>query len=350
MQYLRDHALMNNHVTIKDIAKELGISTSTVSRALSDAWDVKKETRDKVLATAKKLNYRPNLNAKNLQNKHTGIIGIIIPEFVNSFFPNVVLGIQEVLYQENYHMVITQSGENREQELENLRVLQEYMVDGIIMSITNEGGNEEEYKKVIDGGTPMAFFNRCPSGVKAIKVLIDDANMAAKAVEHLIATGRCNIWHLGGPANMHISTMRRQGYINALTAHGLEHEGKSVTAGIFIKDGYQAMQRLLDDNAGMPDAIFAFNDPVAIGAIKALKKAGIRIPEDVAIVGFSEGSMATVVEPNLTTVLQPMKEMGRQVAQLLLKQIRSPHPVTPRSVCLDATLNIRESSATNNLQ
>ncbi|MDE6125660.1 MAG: LacI family transcriptional regulator [Muribaculaceae bacterium] len=338
---------MSNHTTIKDIARALGISTSTVSRALSDAWDVKRETREQVLAMAKKLRYHPNLNAKNLQNKRTGTIGIIIPEFVNSFFPNVVLGIQEVLYQENYHMFITQSNENREQELDNLRLLQEHNVEGIIMSITNEGGNEEAYKEVMDGGMPLVFFNRCPKTLAAPKVLIDDSLMAEKAVEHLIGAGRTDIWHLAGPINLEISAMRTEGYANALRRHGMDPEGKAVTAGIFIDDGRAAMERILDAGGALPDAVFCFNDPVAIGAMKALKNAGKRVPEDVAIVGFSEGSMAKVVEPQLTTVLQPMKEMGRQAALLLLEQLQAKRSYAPRTVCLDAKLNIRASSATN---
>lgn len=335
---------MNNHITIKDIAKALGISTSTVSRALSDAWDVKRETRDQVLAMAKKLNYHPNLNAKNLQNKRTGTIGIIIPEFVSSFFPNVVMGIQEVLYQENYHMFITQSNESRAQELDNLRLLREHMVEGIIISTTNEGGNEEAYKELIDNGMPLVFFNRCPKTLAAPKVLIDDCQMAEKAVGHLIETGRRRIIHLVGPVNLEVSAMRAQGFANALTSHGLDPEGKCVPAGIFIKDGQAAMEKLLAEGGELPDAVFCFNDPVAIGAMKALKNAGIRIPQDVAITGFSEGSMATVVEPQLTTVLQPMKEMGRQAAQLLLDQLKSTRRQAPRTICLDATLNIRESS------
>lgn len=336
---------MSNHITIKDIAKALGISTSTVSRALSDAWDVKRETRDQVLAMAKKLHYHPNLNAKNLQNKRTGTIGIIIPEFVSSFFPNVVLGIQEVLYQENYHMFITQSNENRSQELDNLRLLQEHNVEGIIMSITNEGGNQEEYKEVMANGMPIVFFNRCPKTLAAPKVLIDDSLMAEKAVEHLIAAGHRDIWHLAGPVNLEISAMRAEGYANALRRHGLDPEGKTVTAGIFINDGLAAMEKIIGEGGKLPDAIFCFNDPVAIGAMKALKNAGKRIPDDVAIVGFSEGSMATVVEPQLTTVLQPMKEMGRQAARLLLEQLQAKRPFSPRTVCLDATLNIRASSS-----
>lgn len=336
---------MSSHITIKDIAKALGISTSTVSRALSDAWDVKRETRDMVLEMARKLNYHPNLNAKNLQNKRTGTVGIIIPEFgVSSFFPNVVMGIQEVLYQENYHMFITQSNESRQQELENLRHLREHMVEGIIISTTNEGGNEEAYKELIDSGMPLVFFNRCPKTLSAPKVLIDDCLMAEKAVEHLISTGRRRILHLLGPVNLEVSAMRARGFANALSRHGLDPEGRTRPAGIFIKDGQAAMESILAEGGELPDAIFCFNDPVAIGAMKALKNAGISIPRDIAIVGFSEGSMATVVEPQLTTVLQPMKEMGREAARLLLDRINATRRQAPRTVCLDATLNIRASS------
>lgn len=335
---------MTTHITIKDIAKALGISTSTVSRALSDAWDVKRETRDKVLAMAKQLNYHPNLNAKNLQNKRTGAIGIVIPEFTSSFFPKVVMGIQEVLYQENYHMFITQSGESREQERSNLNLLREHMVEGIIISTTNEGGNEDAYNELINSGMPMVFFNRCPKTPGVSKVLIDDCRMARMAVEHLIETGRRNILHLMGPVNLEVSATRARGFAEAMSCNGLDPEGRAIAGGIFIDDGVRAVEKLLSEGGELPDAIFCFNDPLAIGAMKALKNAGFTVPDDVAIVGFSEGSMATVVEPQLTTVLQPMQEMGRQAARLLLDQLRSERKPEPKTVCLDATLNIRQSS------
>ena len=174
--------------------------------------------------------------------------------------------------------------------------------------------------------------------------MIDDCLMAEKAVEHLIDTGRRNIVHLVGPVNLEVSASRSQGFANTLSRHGIDPEGRCLPAGIFIKDGYDAARRLLDAGAPLPDAIFCFNDPVAIGAMKALKNAGIRIPQDIAIVGFSEGSMATVVEPQLTTVQQPMHEMGRQAATLLLKQLHATRRQMPQTVCLDATLNIRDSS------
>ena len=193
---------------------------------------------------------------------------------------------------------------------------------------------------------PLVFFNRCPKTLAAPKVMIDDCLMAEKAVEHLIATGRRNIIHLVGPVNLEVSASRAQGFANTLTRHGIDPEGRCIPAGIFIKDGQAAMERILGEGAPwpLPDAIFCFNDPVAIGAMKALKNAGIRIPQDVAIVGFSEGSMATVVEPQLTTVLQPMQEMGRQAAALLLEQLNATRRRSPQTVCLDATLNIRDSS------
>lgn len=337
---------MNNHVTIKDIAKALGISTSTVSRALSDAWDIKRETRDQVLAMAKQLNYRPNINAKNLQNKRSGTIGIIIPEFVGSFFPNVLMGIQEILNEHKYHMIITQSSENRKQELENLNLLQEHMVDGIMMSITIEGGNDDTYNEIIERGLPMIFFNRCPKNVRASKVLIDDCLMAEKAVEHLISTGRRNIYHFMGPENLEVTSKRAQGFRNVLERNGINPAGKIIPSGIFIKDGQFAMSKMLAEGGEMPDAVFCFNDPVAIGVMKSLKNNDIKVPDQIAITGFSEGSLATVVEPQLTSVLQPMKEMGRQAAQLMIDQLKSERKLSPKTICLDATLNIRESSIT----
>lgn len=335
---------MSNHVTIKDIAKALGISTSTVSRALSDAWDVKRDTRDKVLSMAKELNYRPNINAKNLQNKRSGTIGVLIPEFVGSFFPNVLMGIQEVLNEHKYKMIITQSNENRRQELDNLLLLQEHMVDGIIMSVTIEGGNDETYKEIIDSGVPMIFFNRCPAHIDATKVMIDDVRMAEMAVEHLLATGRRNIYHFMGPENLEVSHLRAEGFKNALIKHDINPEGRIISAGIFIKDGQFAMSKILAQGGVLPDAIFCFNDPVAVGALKTLKNNDIKVPDEIAIVGFSEGSMATVVDPQLTSVLQPMKEMGRQAALQMIEQLKSERKISPKTISLEAILNIRESS------
>ena len=336
---------MKRYATIKDIAKELNISTSTVSRALADRWDVKPETRERVLETAKRLNYRPNVLAKNLLSQRTGTIGVIIPEFVNSFFPKVIMGIQDILYQENYRILITQSSESHKEELVNLHLLEDSMVEGIIMSVTRESGNSEEYQRIIDSGIPIVFFNRVCERTEAPKVIIDDRVMAFRAVEHLIQTGYKRIAHFGGPNKLQLTSERRAGYLDALEKYALPvDESLIIETGVLMEKGISAMKGLLEQNSPLPDAIFAFNDPVAIGAMKVTKEAGLKIPEDIALAGFSEDVMATIVEPQLTTVLQPMYEMGKQAAVLLLEQIRASKPVKPKTVCLDAQLNIRSSS------
>lgn len=336
---------MRKYATIKDIAKDLNISTSTVSRALADSWDVKPETRSRVLEAAQRLNYRPNILAKNLQHKSSGTIGVIIPEFVSSFFPKVILGIQDALNERGYRMLITQSNESHKEELENLHLLENSMVEGIIMSITREGSNSDEYKRVIESGTPIAFFNRVCEDTLAPKVIINDRVMAFRAVEHLIQSGYKRIAHLAGPVKLPLTVERKAGYLDALKEYGYPiDESLIIEAGVLMEKGGIAMERLLHSSDPLPDAIFAFNDPVAIGAMKILKEHGLRIPSDIALVGFSEDALATIVEPQLTSILQPTYEMGRQVAVLLIEQIESDKPLKPKTVCLNAQLNIRASS------
>ena len=336
---------MKRYTTIKDIASYLNISTSTVSRALSDSWDVNTETRKKVLEAAKKLDYHPNAIAKNLHQKSSGIIGVIIPEFTNSFFPNVILGIQEVLHQENYQMLIAQSNESALIELDNLKALENSRAEGFLISITREGGNAEEYKRLIKSGTPIVFFNRCCDQVKASKVLIKDKEMAFKAVEHLIKSGYKRIAHFTGPSQLSLSQERKQGYLDALKAYHLPVDEKLIVeAGVLMEKGNKAMQEFLASPTPLPDAIFAFNDPIAIGIMQVLKERHIQIPQDMAVVGFSESTLATIIEPHLTSILQPTYEMGRQAATLLVEQLKNPQRASNKTVYLDATLNIRESS------
>ena len=276
-------------VTIKDLAKELKISTSTVSRALCDKWDVNPETRKAVLELAEKWNYKPNPISLSLKQSQSMFIGVIVPEFVNSFFSEVIMGIQSVLNPEGYHVLIMQSNESHENELRNMKALEAQMVDGFLISVTQESENTSYFSDLIRNNFPVVFFNRISAELSAPHVVIDDYKWAFAAVEHLI----------------------------------LEMEK-------------------------MPDGIFAVNDPVAIGAMKTLQKNKIRIPEDMAVVGFSESKEAFIVEPNLTSVEQPTFEMGRNAAQLLLEQIKhnvnNEDKMLSKSVILDAKLNIRESS------
>lgn len=335
---------MKKYATLKDIAFALKISTATVSRALADRWDVNAETKKLVLDEAKRQNYKPNPIAKRLQNRHSKTIGLVVPEFRSSFFPNVIAGVQKVIDEAGYQLLITQSQESMEVELRNLKLLENNMVEGIIISITSEGENSDYYQELIDGGIPLVFFNRIPSKIIAPKVVIDDYKLAFFATEHLIYNGFKKICHFSGPTNLTVAKERKKGFLDAMKKHRKEITENSVLpAGIFSDKGYSDMLSLIRKN-DLPDAIFCFNDPTALGALKAIKEEGLKCPEDIALVGFSETELAQLVDPPLTSVLQPTFEMGETAARLLIAQIMQTPPPEPETICLIAKLNVRKSS------
>jgi len=335
---------MKKYTTIKDIARSLNVSTATVSRALADRWDVNPETKKMVLEEAKRLNYRPNPIATRLQNKRSKIIGLVVPEFQSAFFPQVIAGIQKVVDEAGFQLLITQSQESKEIEARNLRLLEDNMVEGILISITRDGENDVYYKQLIDSGIPMVFFNRIPSGVDAPKVVIDDYKLAFFATEHLIYNGFKKIYHFQGPVNLSVSKERKRGFVHAMRKHNKELTDKSIhTAGVLLEKGYAAMQKLILES-DLPDAIFCFNDPTALGILKAMKEAGLRCPEDIALVGFSETEIAQLIEPPLTSIKQPTFEIGETAAKLLIEQINGENKVPYRTECLLARMNIRKSS------
>lgn len=340
--------MSKSRVTIKDLARELKISTSTISRALGDKWDVNPETRKAVMELAEKWNYKPNPISLSLKQSQSMFIGVIVPEFVNSFFSEVIMGIQSVLNPEGYHVLIMQSNESHENELRNMQALEAKMVDGFLISVTQESENSSYFSDLIENNFPVVFFNRICAHLNAPHVIIDDCRWAFLAVEHLIQQGCKRIVHLAGPADLLIAQQRKSGYIDALRKYNLPvDDGLIIDCGIMMEKGIMAAHGILEMKE-LPDAIFAVNDPVAIGAMKTLQKNHIRIPYDIAVVGFSESKEALIVEPNLTSIEQPTFEMGRSAAQLLLEQIKHNHShedkMLSKSIILDAKLNRRESS------
>lgn len=273
-------------------------------------------------------------------------IGVIVPEFFNSFFAEVITGIQEVMEPQEYHILISQSNEIAATELKNLLAMDAKMVDGIIISVTQDSESADFLTQLQEKRVPLVFFNRLCPGVEAPHVIFDDYKWAFNAVEHLIRQGYKRIAHLAGPKRLLLSQERERGYRNALQAHGVSAiEELVIPGGISMESGQKAAAELLKMHP-RPDAVFAVNDPAAIGMMKTLQKAGIRIPDEIAFVGFSESQSALIIEPNLTSVAQPTFEMGRVAAKLLLEQIRNysetigPH----QSISLQGKLNIRESS------
>ena len=335
---------MRSYTTIKDIARELGVSPSTVSRALADSGEVSEKMKGLVKTKAEEMNYHPNVLARNLSSRKSGVIGVIVPEFETGFFPRVILGIQDTLAKEGYRILITQSGESAQKERENLELLLGNMVEGIIVSVAKEGGNDDAFRKVIRSQIPVVFFNRVYNLPKASKVIVDDKSLAYDSVHHLFEQGCRKIIHIAGPQNLEVAKKRTMGYMEAMHEFGNGADAQVVEAGITFDDGDRVVTQLLNGGEILPDAIFCFNDNLAIGAMRALKKAGVRIPQDVAVVGFSETELSTIVEPNLTTTVQPRYQMGVEAAKIMVEQIRTRGRSIPTNLTLEGHLNIRESS------
>lgn len=311
-----------NPVTIKDIARELGISPSTVSRALKDHPDISVETKKTVNQLATKLNYQPNTVALNLRQSKTNTIGVIIPEIVHFFFSTIISGIEDVAYRAGYNVILAQSNESQAREITDLKALFNSRVDGMLMSVSRGTTNFDHIESIISKGVPFVFFDRVYGNPQLSKVIVDDFAGAKEATLHLIEQGCKRIAHIEGPPNLDISKQRLNGYKEALKENGFKFEDELVTVCSTgtIEEGKLATEKLLNLK-NRPDAIFATNDPAAMGAMQAIKAKGLKIPDDVAIVGFSNWQFSALMEPPLSSVDQPGFEMGQEAAKLLISQI-----------------------------
>lgn len=331
------------HVTIKDIAQHLSLSVSTVSRALVDDKNIRRETKEKVLEAAQKLGYKPNPVATNLRYGRTNTVGVIVPEMVTPFASQVINGIQSTLYAKGLKVIIAESNEDPKLEKENLLMMERFMVDGIIVSLCSYKENKEEYKRLLQAEMPMVFFDRIPHGMEVSQVIVDDYMKAFFLVEHLIRSGRKRIVHLQGPDDVYNSIERARGYKDALSKFRLPiEEDMLIKAGLGFKDGARAADLLVE--RGMPfDAVFAFTDTLAIGAMNRLRELNKKIPEEVAVASFSGTVLSTIVNPQLTTVEPPLVQMGKTAAQLILEKIKDSSSPN-RSVVLDAEIRLRAST------
>lgn len=308
------------HVTIKDIASRLGISASTVSRALKDHPDISVETRLKVQTLAKKLGYKPNTIALSLRSSRSYTIGVIIPQIVHHFFSSVISGIENIASQNGYNVMIYQSNETYERELMNIQAMMSSRVDGIIMSITKETLDAEHLEEIASNNVPIVFFDRSCNNFQADRVIIDDFKAAFVAVEHIIKTGCRKIVHFAGNKNLQIGKLRRLGYRNALVKYDINPKDEWVIYSDSFDQSVVETDRLIRENR-LPDAIFAVNDSAAIAAMITLKKHGIKIPDDVSIAGFTNGLISKVTDPALTTVDQNGFLMGQKAAEIVLGRI-----------------------------
>lgn len=332
-----------SYTTIKDIAKELHISPSTVSRALRGEYNVKKETRDRVIEVANRLGYTPDQSAVGLRSKKTYAIGIIVPEMVTPFFITIINIIQSEIKKKGYKLIITQSQEDPEIEYSNLLLMEEYRVEGIILSVCHLNKNNDAYLRLQKRGIQLVFFDRVPS-IEGSKVIIDDYKKAFFMVEYLIRLGKKRILHLAGPKHIQNALDRKKAYQDALKKFNIEYDPQLVVeAGISIEDGEKAITKIKEEKNIDFDAIFSFTDTLAIGAKNYLQTHGYNIPKDVVLAGFSGSLLSTIIQPQLTTVEQPLQEMGKTVADLLLNKIDNPN-LTDKTIILDAEIKYRGST------
>ncbi len=336
--------MKRTQVTIKDIAAELNISPSTVSRALRDHPDISIKTKQEVNALAKELDYHPDSIAQSLKQRHTNLIGVIVPEIKNNFFSASISGIEEIAYRAGYAIIVSQSNESYEREVLNIRALISNRIAGLLISISRGTTQDDQFRLLERQQIPFVFFDRVCEGVEASKVVVDDFNGAFKAVEYLIDSGYTRIAHLAGPRHLSVSQYRLNGYLSALKKHKIPYDERLVIfGGLDEEDGYDGLSKLMELDV-LPDAVFAANDPVAIGAFEKIKEQGLRIPQDIALLGFCNNPISRLVEPTITTVNQPAYQVGKRAAELLIEQINSPDNFVPRKVVLKTELVIRNST------
>ncbi|MDG2357400.1 MAG: LacI family DNA-binding transcriptional regulator [Polaribacter sp.] len=331
------------HITIKDVAKKLNVSISSVSRAFNDKYDIKKETKELILKTAKEMGYHPNPIAKKLSQKKTFNIGVVVPEFINEYYSEIIIAIQELFIKNGYQVLFTQSDEKPEQELLNVKTLMQNMVDGLIIAPTSEDENMDFYLQQYRRGYPIVFMSRISEHLDASKVLFNNKKWSFFSAEHLVNQGFKKIYHLSGYKKSTVARDRITGFNRALEKYNFPKENtKLFECGIFVEEGIKIIDELYEKN-DLPEAFFCANDQLALGVIKNLKEKGFKIPDDIAVTGFTETRMAELISPKLTSVKQPTYEMGRKAAELLLKNLNDENSPT-ETIILNGELNIRESS------
>lgn len=333
-----------HQTTMKRIAIELGVSITTVSKVLNNRVDIGEATRTRVLAKVQELGYQRNAVARSLTLRRTHTLGIVIPDLMHSFFVEVIAGIEPVASVRGYGLLLCSSGEDAGKERAALEMLRGRQVDGVILASTNAWGNTDLLVQLTKQGTTIVMIDRDdhPS-VTCHRVLTDDEQVGVLATAHLLQLGRRVVAHIGGPPIAH-AKRREKGWRDALKARGVKPQADWIVRGGFMEaDGYRAMKRLLTVRPRI-DAVFAANDPAAIGAMKAVWERGLRIPDDVAVVGVGDIALGDLLRVPLTTVGWSRRDQGRRAAELLLNGLEGGREVRPQRVIIPPRLIIRESS------
>lgn len=331
-------------VTIYDIARALNTSASTVSRGLKDHPHVRKEMKKKILVTARKMGYQQNKFASNLRQKQTFTIGVVIPRLDSYFMSTVISGMEKIANDSGYNLIISQSQELLKKESASISTLFDTRVDGLLVSLSYETKDLDHFNIVFKKGIPVVFFDRVFEHPKCRNVVINNHKAGYEATSHLLSQGCTNIVHMGGSLIRNVYADRFSGFKQAMIDNGLEISDKSLMISDLSHSAGISMAKTLLQNKKLPDGIFVANDTTAVSVIFELRQAGVRIPEDICIVGFNDDPISRVVEPRLSTVHYPGREMGEISAATLISLLKGAQSEMLNSIVLSHELIVRQSS------
>jgi len=335
-------------ITIHDLAGELSISASTVSRALNDDPRISPQTRQLVRQKAMEMGYQPNVIASNLLNRKTNTIGLIVPRIDRHFFSSAISGIEDFAWEHGYNVIILQSHDNFEREVDCVQALLNKRVDGLITSISMQTTDNAHFKRFIKSNTPLLFFDRFSPGIECDIIVIDDFEAGFRITKHLIESGRKRIAHIAGPTLLNIYSNRRNGYREALKQFEIPgHPEYLVETNLTPEAGVKVFKQLMSLHEP-PDAVFCGNDTTALSLLLYCKENKISVPGDVALVGFSDEPFSALVTPSISTVRQPGYQMGQQAALRIISRIEAQNSDFPfETKVMPTELIIRESSCTS---
>jgi LacI family transcriptional regulator len=338
----------SKEVTIYDIAAELNISAATVSRGLKDHPSINKKTKKRIREVALEMGYRSNTFASNLRSKRTNTIGVIIPRLNSNFMSAVLSGMEKVANEASYNLIISQSLESAQKEVLNVQTMFNNRVDGIMVSLAYDTTDTTHFELLLKKGVPLLFFDRVLDMPHCTTVVIDNRKSGYEATKHLLEQGCRSIFHITGQLTRTVYADRLAGYRSALQEYGLDYNENNVLVTRLDEEaGIDAAEKIMSMNP-RPDGVFACNDTSAVSCMTALKHYGLKIPADIAFIGFNNDPISRVVEPDLSTVNYPGFEMGKIAAQKLISHLNSEDGENiTNSIILKAELIVRASSKKN---
>ncbi|MDX2249583.1 MAG: LacI family DNA-binding transcriptional regulator [Bacteroidia bacterium] len=337
--------MKKKQVTLLELAKRLNLSPSTVSRALNDRHRISETTRSRVKALAEELEYQPNPSAKSLRESKTYSLGVLVPEIAHNFFATTISGIEKAAIAAGYNIMICQSHESYEREKAISYALLSSRVDGLLVCPSGETQDFKHFAAFIRKDIPVVFFDRISMSFQASKVVVNDFEGSRTAVEYLIRTGCRRIAHIAGPAPLSNSTERLNGYLAALETYNIPDDDTLIRHCDMTRAHAKQITEELLQLPVRPDALFTFNDNIAYDVIQVVKKMGLRIPEDISIVGFSDQPMSEMIEPSLTSVSQPAYSIGEVAVKLMFEQLNAEDGQAPfRTEVLKTELVVRDST------